>query len=51
MPVEFWNLKERNLLLEKLVWTDPYSVELVQEVMCEKEGSIQEGQVPAADSS
>ena len=52
MPVEFWNLKERNLLLEKLVWTDPYSVELVQEVvMCEKEGSIQEAQAPAGESS
>ena len=51
MPVEFWNLKERNLLLEKLVWTDPYSVELVQEVMFEKEGSIQEAQAPAGESS
>ena len=51
MAVDLWEPGERGLPLEKLVRVDLDITEVVQEVMCEKEGSIQEGQAPAADSS
>ena len=51
MAVDLQDRKERGLPLEMLVREDLDSTEVVQEDMCEKEGSIQEGQAPAADSN
>ena len=49
MTADLRDPKGRDLPLEKLVLKDMNSIEVVQEVMCEMEGSIQEGQAPAAD--
>ena len=50
MAVDFRDPKERDPLMEKLLLEDLDSTEVVQEDMCEKEGSIQEEQAPAAGS-